>query len=158
MLFHCQLYHLGDMYDLEELKTQAYVNVLRQCEFGCSSPEKPIDLCAAIQYLYQHLPNDKRVANTILDYCVSCFLRHRLGEDQEFRSLAYELRPFHQALCANTRERGFEDEGKTCLRHSHCVIEVDVARRASALTFDRGYRDHTAPFQTISTGHLCFAR
>ena len=111
VLLHCQLYHLGVMYDLEALKTQAYVNVFRQCEFGCSSPEKPIDLCAAIRYTYQHLPTHTKLINTILDYCVSCFLRHRLGQDEEFKTLAYELRPFHQALCMNSRERDFENEG-----------------------------------------------
>lgn len=115
VLFHCQLYHLGDMYDLKELKTQAYVNVLRQCEFGCSSPEKPIDLCIAIRYIYQHLPKHEKLINTIIDYCVSCFVRHCLGQDKDFKKLAYELRPFHQALCNNSRDRGFENEGKSDL-------------------------------------------
>lgn len=117
LLLHCQLYRLGDIYDLEALKTQAYVNVIRQCEFGCSSPEKPIELCQAIRFVYQHLSTHEKLINTILDYCVACFLRHKLGESEEFTKLAYELRPFHQALCQNSRNRGFEDEGKSTSKH-----------------------------------------
>ncbi|KAI6843664.1 hypothetical protein KC332_g8828 [Hortaea werneckii] len=109
VLLHCQLYRLGDIYDLTELKQQAYLNVLRQCEFGCSSPEKPIDLCAAIHFLYQHLPSHTNVIEAILNYCVTCFLSHRLAHDQDFQQLAYELRPFHQKLCWMATERGQDD-------------------------------------------------
>ncbi|KAI7208216.1 hypothetical protein KC333_g9213 [Hortaea werneckii] len=109
VLLHCQLYRLGDIYDLAELKQQAYLNVLRQCEFGCSSPEKPIDLCAGIQFLYEHLPNHTNVIEAILNYCVTCFISHRLAQDPDFQQLAYELRPFHQKLCWMATERGQDD-------------------------------------------------
>lgn len=112
VLLHCQLYRLGDLYDLPELKSQAYVNVLRQCEFGCSSPEKPIDLCAAIRYTYQSLHEHENLVDAIINYCVSCFLGHRLAQDEEFKQLAYELRPFHQDLCRNSMGREFENESK----------------------------------------------
>jgi hypothetical protein len=106
------MFKLGDIYDLPELKTQAYVNVLRQCEFGCSSPEKPIDLCAAIRYLYKELRNSDMLIDAVINYCVSCFLSHRLAEDPEFKRLAYEHRPFHQGLCKNVMARRFENESK----------------------------------------------
>ncbi|KAI6909425.1 hypothetical protein KC318_g14912 [Hortaea werneckii] len=109
VLLHCQLYRLGDIYDLAELKQQAYLNVLRQCEFGCSSPEKPIDLCAAIRFLYEHLPNHTNVIEAILNYCVTCFISHRLAQDPDFQQLAYEPRPFHQKLCWMATERGQDD-------------------------------------------------
>ncbi|KAI7553068.1 hypothetical protein KC331_g1476 [Hortaea werneckii] len=109
VLLHCQLYRLGDIYDLAELKQQAYLNVLRQCEFGCSSPEKPIDLCAAIRFLYEHLPNHTNGIEAILNYCVTCFISHRLAQDPDFQQLAYELRPFHQKLCWMATERGQDD-------------------------------------------------
>jgi hypothetical protein len=112
VLLHCQLYRLADIYDLPDLRTQAYVNVLRQCEFGCSSPDKPIDLCAAIRFVYDYLQEHENLIDAILNYCVSCFLQHRLTEDAEFKQLAYDLRPFHQALCKNSREREFENESK----------------------------------------------
>ena len=110
VLFHCQMYRLGDIYDLADMKSQAYVNVLRQGEFGCSSPDKPIDLCAAIRFVYTHLAKEEQLIDAIINYCVACFLRHRLAEDAEFRQLAYDLRPFHQDLCKNCMNRGFENE------------------------------------------------
>ena len=99
VLSHCQLYRLGDIYDLPALKTHAYVNVLRQCEFGCSSPDKPIDLCAAIEYIYKELRDHANLIEALVQYCVSCFLTHNLAIDPEFKQLAYELRVFHQDLC-----------------------------------------------------------
>lgn len=96
---HCQLYHLGDMYDLSALMQQANVNIIRQCDFGCSSPNKPIDLVTAIQYAYEHLCAHAGVLDTIISYCVACFLRHHLAEDEEFKQIAFGLKPFHQALC-----------------------------------------------------------
>lgn len=117
VLLHCQMYRLADIYDLSELKSQAYVNVLRQCEFGCSSPEKPIDLCAAIRLVYEHLRGHENLIDALVNYCVSCFIRHKLAEDEKFKELAYELRPFHQELCRNSMNREFENESKS-LRHS----------------------------------------
>lgn len=112
VLLHCQLFRLGVLYDLSELKTQAYVNVLRQCEFGCSSPSKPIDLCVAIRYMYQHLREQEQLIDAVVQYCVSCFFHHRLDVDPEFCKLAYELRPLHQDMCRILRDRDFEDDSR----------------------------------------------
>ncbi|KAK3632547.1 hypothetical protein LTR56_016290 [Elasticomyces elasticus] len=110
VLLHCQLYRLGDIYDLPELRSEAYVNVLRQCEFGCSSPHKPIDLCNGIQYIYSYLSNHEQLIDAIVNYCVSRFERHRLAEDTDFKKLAYTIRPFHRALCRNSMSRKSEDD------------------------------------------------
>lgn len=126
LLFHCQLYRLADIYDLPELKSQAYVNVLRQCEFGCSSPEKPIELSAAIRFAYERLSEHGHVIDAIINYCVACFLRHRLADDSEFKQLAYELRPFHQDLCRNSMNREFENESKSL------SLSRDRVRRAQS--------------------------
>ncbi|KAK3712897.1 hypothetical protein LTR37_008782 [Vermiconidia calcicola] len=105
LYLHCQLYHLGDIYEIQDLKTQAYVNVLRQLEFGCSSPDKPIHLCKAIEYAYDHLREHEKIIDAIINYCVSCFLRHRLAQDKGFSEVAYRLRSFHQDLCKNALDR-----------------------------------------------------
>ncbi|KXL42819.1 hypothetical protein M433DRAFT_145646 [Acidomyces richmondensis BFW] len=110
VLFHCQMYYLGDLWSTPDLKLQAYVNVLRQCEFGCSSPEKPIDLCAAIRYIYQHLRRQRNLLDLIINYCISCFLRHRLGSDEGFQ----KLHEFHQDLCKYCMENGCDNEGRYC--------------------------------------------
>lgn len=115
LLLHSQMYHLGAIYDLTALMEQAYVNIIRQCEFGCSSPDPPIHLSEAIKYVYKHLGSYKSILDTIVSYCVACFLRHRLAEDEEFKQFAFELKPFHQALCRESMDRGFENESMFAL-------------------------------------------
>ena len=110
LLLHCQLYRLGDIYDLPQLKSQAYVNVLRQCEFGCSSPDKPIDLWEGIRYVYEHLASQDKVIDAIVNYCVTCFKSHRLGSDPTLKEMAHSLRPFHQALCRVSMAREYQDD------------------------------------------------
>ncbi|KAK0835167.1 hypothetical protein LTR03_014177 [Friedmanniomyces endolithicus] len=112
VLLHCELYRLADIYELPELRSEAYLNVFRQCEFGCSSPDKPIDLCAAIRFIYEHLQEHEQIIDAIVNYCVSCFQRHHLGDDEHFKELAYTIRPFHQALCRNSMGREFADENR----------------------------------------------
>lgn len=110
LLFHCQMYYLGDLWSMPDLTSQAYVNVLRQGEFGCSSPEKLVDLCAAIRYIYQHLHQHHNLRDVIINYCISCFLRHRLGSDEGFQ----KLHEFHQDLSKHCMENGCDNEGKCC--------------------------------------------
>lgn len=153
VLLHCQLYHLAVIYDLVDLKQQANVNVTRQCEFGCSSPDKPIDLCDAIDFVYKHLRDHTGLMETIICYCVTCFLRHGLDEDPDFQVLAYRLREFNQDLCRESIKRGFEDdEGKSypatnmwkplltrrsCRRHHPNAIRSSHSRD---VRLSRGYR------------------
>nr|POE50709.1 hypothetical protein CFP56_16224 [Quercus suber] len=115
LLLHCQLFHLGNLYDIPDLHTQAYANVFRQCEFGCSSPDQPIDLCAAIQYVYKHLRKHENLVDAIIQYCLSCLMRHRLAEDPAFRELAYEILLFHQDLCRNIRITKFEHDAAAAI-------------------------------------------
>jgi hypothetical protein len=115
VLLHCTMYWLGDLYDLPDLKSQAYVNVLRQFEFGCSSPMKPIDLCKAIDFAYKTLSGHETITDAIVQYCVTCCLSHKLHEDSDFRGLAYNVRAFHQDLTKACRNRGYEDESSAVI-------------------------------------------
>lgn len=110
LLIHCQMYHLADIYDIGDLKSFANVAIIRQCEFGCSSPDQPIDLCPAIEYVYNNMREQEGVIETIIAYCVTCFLTHALSDDFEFRQLAFDLRPFHQDLCKVSMERRFDND------------------------------------------------
>jgi len=107
---HCRMYYLGHLYDLADLKSQAYVNVLRQCEFGCSSPNKPIDLCPAIDFVYRHLSSHNAILDALVQYCVACCLSHKLHENAQFRNVAFNVRAFHQDLTKACRDRDYEDE------------------------------------------------
>jgi hypothetical protein len=115
VLLHCKMYWLGDLYDLGELKSQAYLNVLRQFEFGCSSPEKPIDLCSAIDFVYKTLAGHDAISDAIVQYCVTQCLSHKLHMDPEFKGLAYNVRAFHQDLTRVCRDRGYEDESSAII-------------------------------------------
>ncbi|KAM0689173.1 hypothetical protein Q7P36_011250 [Cladosporium allicinum] len=107
---HCRMYYLGHLYDLADLKSQAYVNVLRQCEFGCSSPCMPIDLCQAIDFVYRHLSGHDAISDALVQYCVTRCLSHKLHENAEFRNVAFFVRAFHQDLTKACRDRDYEDE------------------------------------------------
>jgi hypothetical protein len=107
---HCRMYYLGHLYDLADLKSQAYVNVLRQCEFGCSSPCMPIDLCPAIDFVYRHLSGHNAISDALVQYCVTCCVSHKLHENAEFRNVAFFVRAFHQDLTRACRDRDYEDE------------------------------------------------
>jgi hypothetical protein len=106
LLIHCQLYRLGDIYDMSSLRSLAYLNIIRQCEFGCSSPHKPVDLCAAIEYVYAEMPQSSNIIDTIVSYCVSCYFRHNLRGDTEFRRISHNFHPFQRDLCKNGMGRG----------------------------------------------------
>lgn len=115
VLLHCKMYWLADLYDLPELRSQAYVNVLRQFEFGCSSPDKPIDLCSAIDFAYKTLADHDAISDAIVQYCVTQCLSHKLHEDPEFKALAFNVRAFHQDLTRVCRDRGYEDESSAII-------------------------------------------
>jgi hypothetical protein len=111
LLFHAELCRLGDLYEIDTLMVQAHINVIRTTELACSSSNAPRDLVPAIRFIYEQLSGHKDLIDTVLHYCISCFLYHGLDRNAEFQSLAYELRQFHTDLCRTNYQRGFEDEG-----------------------------------------------
>ncbi|KAL2355261.1 hypothetical protein BJ546DRAFT_1060297 [Cryomyces antarcticus] len=110
LLLHAQLYHMAVLYDVPELRCAAQANITCETEYACSSPSPPPDLCEAIHFIYEHLFTEQHLIDTVVHYCVACFLYHRLGDDEAFQKLAYELLPFHQDLIKTNFYRGFSDE------------------------------------------------
>ncbi|KAF2803691.1 uncharacterized protein BDZ99DRAFT_526174 [Mytilinidion resinicola] len=111
LLMHAQLCRMAEIFEVPELQALAHTNVIRETELACSLPSPPLDLCPAIRFIYEHLADQRPLVETILHYCVYCFLQHRLGTDDSFRQVAFELRPFHQDLCRTSFQRGFQDDG-----------------------------------------------
>lgn len=112
LLLHAELCRLGDLFDINTLKVQAHYNVVRTTEMACSSSQAPEDLVPTVRFIYEHLSDGyEKLIDTVLHYCISCFLQHGLGHDEEFKRLAYEVRQFHTDLCRTNFKRGFEDEG-----------------------------------------------
>jgi hypothetical protein len=111
LLLHAELCRLGDLFEIDTLMVSAHLNVIRVTELACSSASAPRDLVPAIRFIYENLNGHKDLIDTVLHYCISCFLYHGLGRNEEFKRLAYELRQFHTDLCRTNFKRGFEDEG-----------------------------------------------
>jgi hypothetical protein len=111
LLIHAELCRLGDVFEAPELMVQAHCNMIQATELACSQPHPPLDLHDAIRFIYGYLSEQRELIDTILHYCISCFIQHGLANNEEFRRLAYELRPFHNDLCRTNFRRGFEDEG-----------------------------------------------
>jgi hypothetical protein len=111
LLIHAELCHMGDLFEVPALMVQAHCNILRDTELACSQPSPPQDLCKTIRFIYERLSAQRELIDTVLHYCVSCFLYHGLTKDDEFRKVAYEVRAFHNDLCRCNFRRGFEDDG-----------------------------------------------
>ncbi|KAH9825534.1 hypothetical protein Tdes44962_MAKER04102 [Teratosphaeria destructans] len=141
ILLHAQLYELGDLYDIPDLKSQAYVNILRQCEFGCSSPDPPIELCAAIRYIYRHLRGHKDLLDLVVNYCVTNFLRHRLAHDEEFQNLPAQ---FHQLLCEICMHHDINNDVACAIVQLPCQDKTPRVIRKNACEMDVVYRFHGA--------------
>lgn len=150
LLVHCHMHRLGDIYMMPDLKTQAYANIVRQCEYGCSSPDAPIHLCQAIEYVYTNMREHADVIETIIAYCVTCFSRHRLGTSFDFRRIAYDLRPFHQDLCKVSMERRFEDNDSKCSTFATFHALADSVTSCTS--------HHSDAFQTICASRLRFSK
>lgn len=112
LLLHAELCRMADVFEVPELQVAAHANIIRETELSCSRPQPPIDLCAAIRFIYTHLSSQRPLIDTLLNYCLACFVYHGLGSDDTFRQLAFELTPFHRDLCRTNYHRMFKDEGK----------------------------------------------
>lgn len=112
LLLHAQLCRMGENYDVPELSSMAHVKIIHETQESCSYPTPPIELCEAIRFLYTKLRHQQPLIDTILHYCVSCFSQHKLGTNEEFCKLVYDLVPFHKDLFKTNYQRRFEDEGK----------------------------------------------
>lgn len=112
LLLHVQLCRMGHLYQVPELRMIAHANTIRDTELSCSRPSPPDDLCEAIRCVYENPSDHQPIIDTLLHYCVSCFLYHNLASNEMFRKLAYELRSFHQDLCRTNLKRDFVDDGK----------------------------------------------
>ena len=139
LLLHAQLCRMGEIYDVPELSSAAHVSIIHETQESCSHPTPPLDLCEAIRFLYTKLHHQRPLIDTILHYCVSCFTQHKLGENEEFCKVVYELVPFHKDLFKINYERRFEDEGEqTYFLSSHIQIDgMELMGRAGAIDIVR---------------------
>ncbi len=127
LLLHLQVAELAQIYQVENLRSQVYLKIQIDTELVCSTGEVIKDLCEGIRILYSVLPHARDLKSLIAHYCVSCFIYHRLGENEAFRQTVYEAPSFARDLCQASLRAGFEAEGATqiislpvCEHPSHC--------------------------------------
>lgn len=110
MFLHVEIFRLAVVYDIPKLKDMVKARMFLELELSTSYPGPPKDLCKALAYAYEHLPNEKDLTKTLTHYCITCFLQHRLNEDELFKTFHYECRQFQRDLCLVLRENRFEDD------------------------------------------------
>ncbi|OCK77059.1 hypothetical protein K432DRAFT_276808, partial [Lepidopterella palustris CBS 459.81] len=156
MLIHAELCRMADVFEVPELQVAAHANIIRETELSCSQPFPPVQLCAAIRFIYAHLSDQQPLIDTILNYCVFCFLYHGLGTNEDFRRLAFELQPFHRDLCRTSFKRGFTDDGAVdivrlpvCRPNPHSDADLDKAALGDFL-FELWHDNDDSPSDSIS--------
>ncbi|RAR07429.1 hypothetical protein DDE83_006474 [Stemphylium lycopersici] len=115
LLPHVEVYKLAENLDIPQLQLLAHGNFEMQVEFTCCIPTPPQDLLDAIQFVYLHYSSSEArrqhgLVGTLLNYCISKFIYHKLGEDEDFIRVAAAIPEFRQDLCRTNMERNFEDE------------------------------------------------
>ena len=115
LLMHVELYRYGYLFEVPHLLDAAHFSIMQTCEYYCCTPQPPEDLCQTISFVYEFLKDQQEVSDTILHYCVNCFVYHKLGENEEFKTLLADLKPFRQDIFRKNMERGFQDEGSWLL-------------------------------------------
>ena len=122
-LMHAQLYRYGELYDLPQLRSRAYIHISQICELGCSMPSAPVGLCETLRFLYDKVTTDKTCHESILHYCISRFNAHHLGTNPEFCKLLAEVKECQQDMFRLVAQRGFQDESKCSIhpfRYNNC--------------------------------------
>ncbi|KAL1800274.1 hypothetical protein ACET3X_000616 [Alternaria dauci] len=115
LLPHVETYKIAEDFDVPELQLLAHGNIAIQIDFACSLPAPPQDLFETIRFVYRHYASQKArrqhaLVGTILNYCISTFLTHKLGQEAEFLKVAADIPDFRQDLCCTNMGRNFEDE------------------------------------------------
>jgi hypothetical protein len=117
ILPHAETYKIAEDFDVPELQLLAHGNFSCQLEFACCLPIPPQDLLETVRFVYRHYASQQArrqhgLVGSLLNYCISTFLSHKLGEDAEFLQIAAEIPDFRQDLCRVNMERNFQDECK----------------------------------------------
>lgn len=114
---HAQIYKMAKDFDIPELQIMAHGHFAFQVEFACSLPEPPNDLLETIRYIYVHFASPEArlhedILQTLLNYCISVFQYHKLGESAEFLEVVTDIADFRQDLCRTNMDRNFQDDCK----------------------------------------------
>ncbi|KAF1836238.1 hypothetical protein BDW02DRAFT_521639 [Decorospora gaudefroyi] len=115
LLPHAQTYKISEDFQVPKLQLLAHGNFLSQIELACCMPTPPQDLLDSIQFVYRYYSSRQArqqhgLVDTLLNYCISMFHYHKLGENLDFLKVATDISEFRQDLCRMNMERRFQDE------------------------------------------------
>jgi hypothetical protein len=115
LLPHAEMYKMAEDFDVPELQLLAHGNFSVQIDCACSLPMPPQDLLETIRYVYLHFASPQScqqqgLTHSLLNYCISNFLYHKLGDSVEFLEVARQIPEFRQDLCRTNMERNFQDD------------------------------------------------
>lgn len=110
LIFHLEVYYLGDRFDIDDLKKQARGQVICELDVSWAKTEPVTDLVPAIKFVYKHLANQVDLRSTFAHYAVNCYHRHKLDQLEGFSAFAYDEEAFHADLCSTNMVRHFEDD------------------------------------------------
>jgi hypothetical protein len=117
LLLHAEVYKMAEDYDIPELQLLAHGNFSVQVDCACSLPTPPHDLLETIRFVYDyfaspHARQQQSLVHTLLNYCISMFQYHKLGESVDFLEVVRQIPEFRQDLCRTNMERNFQDDCK----------------------------------------------
>ncbi|KAI9699514.1 MAG: hypothetical protein M1820_007145 [Bogoriella megaspora] len=141
LLLHAELCRMASIYDVPGLSDAARCNIEYDTQQSLSYPNPPDELSEAIAFIYTKLNNhafQKPLIDSILHYCVSCFVQHNLAGNDAFCRLVFDLEPFHKDLHRINLEREFVDDGAPyIIRLPDCKIPPpsDAIREFVAVIF-----------------------
>ncbi|PVI06231.1 hypothetical protein DM02DRAFT_583292 [Periconia macrospinosa] len=117
MLNHAQTYKLAEDFDVPALQVSAYAYFTNATERACCFGTPPADLPDTVHFLYTHLASlqsrqEQKLIDTLLNYVLTTFAYHDLGNNEAFLKAIYDIPEFHQDLCRLNMQRDFQDDGK----------------------------------------------
>jgi hypothetical protein len=117
LLLHAQVYKMAEDFDMPELQLNAHGNFSVQVDCACSLPTPPDDLLDTIRFVYFYFASlqarqQQGLVQTLLNYCISVFQYHQLGESVEFLEVVKQIPEFRQDLCRTNMDRNFQDDCK----------------------------------------------
>lgn len=115
LLQHAEVCKLASNFDVPELQLLAHGNFSCQIECACSLPNPPQELPNTIRFLYKYFASygsrqEYGLVDTLLNYCVSAYHYHKLGQNKEFLDVVAEISTFCQDLCRTNIARDFADD------------------------------------------------
>ncbi len=120
LLPHVEIYKMATDFDVPALQLLSNANFTSQTEFCCCLPYPPQDLLETIRFIYKHYADQKsrqqhNMVDSLLNYCISQFTYHNLGQNMGFLEVISNIPDFHRDLCRTNIKRNFEDDCKSFL-------------------------------------------